>query len=95
MVDGETGLLVEPGDAPGLALAVRRLLDDPIALASFGESARRRARAEFSVDAQLIDSYSRLVSSGQLSLETLWLSLQEGGALPESFDIQVERQRVG
>ena len=62
VVDGETGLLVEPGDAPGLALAVRRLLDDPIALASFGESARRRARPEFSVDA-MAAHYEELYAS--------------------------------
>jgi glycosyltransferase involved in cell wall biosynthesis len=42
--DGETGLLVRPGDADALADALRRLLDDRELRARFGMAARLRAR---------------------------------------------------
>jgi glycosyltransferase involved in cell wall biosynthesis len=44
--DGETGLLVPPGDAEALAAAVTRVLDDP---ADYGARGRARAETEFSV----------------------------------------------
>ncbi|WNG61090.1 glycosyltransferase family 4 protein [Archangium gephyra] len=40
---GRTGLLVEPGDEPGLAAALERLLDDPVSRRQLGDSARQRA----------------------------------------------------
>jgi glycosyltransferase involved in cell wall biosynthesis len=46
VIDGETGLLVPPDDAPALAEAVTRVLDDP---ADLGTRGYERARAEFSV----------------------------------------------
>jgi len=46
VADGETGLLVPPDDAPALATAVTRLLDDP---GTYGEEGRRRAHSQFSV----------------------------------------------
>ena len=46
VADGETGLLVPADDAPALAAAVSRVLDDP---ADLGAHGRQRARAEFSV----------------------------------------------
>ena len=46
VVDGETGLLVEPNDPHALAAAVNRVLDDP---RDYGERGRDRARAQFSV----------------------------------------------
>jgi glycosyltransferase involved in cell wall biosynthesis len=51
--DGATGLLVEPGDEPGLALALRSLLADPERAARMGEEARRRATRDFSPERQL------------------------------------------
>lgn len=46
----ETGLVVEPRDAQGLASAVRRLLDDPRLAARLAGAASRLVRDEFSLD---------------------------------------------
>ena len=46
VADGETGLLVPPDDAPALAAAVIRVLDEP---GNYGEEGRARAESEFSV----------------------------------------------
>lgn len=48
-VDGRTGLLVPPGDANGLAVALSRILKDREWAAALGEEGRRRA-AFFSVE---------------------------------------------
>jgi glycogen(starch) synthase len=47
VVDGETGLSFSPGDAVGLAAAVRRVLDDPRAAARRALAARARLAADF------------------------------------------------
>jgi glycosyltransferase involved in cell wall biosynthesis len=46
--DGETGLLVAPGDVDGLRVALRRLLDDPELRVRMGEAGRVRIRDHFS-----------------------------------------------
>jgi glycosyltransferase involved in cell wall biosynthesis len=46
---GQTGLLVDAGDVPGLAAALGELLDDPARRRALGNAGLGRARAEFSV----------------------------------------------
>lgn len=48
--DGETGVLVPPGDAGALRRAVRRLMDSPDERARLGRNARRAAETRFSLD---------------------------------------------
>jgi glycosyltransferase involved in cell wall biosynthesis len=48
IVDGETGMLVPPGDAPALACAIESLLADSAARARLGEAGRARIAAHFS-----------------------------------------------
>ncbi len=47
VVDGQTGLLVEPNDSPAVANAVRRLLDDSGLAARLGAAGRAHARERF------------------------------------------------
>jgi len=50
VVDGETGWLVEPGDATALGQALREALADPERARRMGEAGRRRVEAHFSWD---------------------------------------------
>lgn len=54
VIDGETGLLVYPGDPEALARAVVSLLHDPLRVREMGMAARRRFAAEFSLDRFLL-----------------------------------------
>ena len=49
VADGDTGVLLEPGDVDGLAAALQALLTDRERARALGEAGRRRAREEFSV----------------------------------------------
>jgi glycosyltransferase involved in cell wall biosynthesis len=49
VADGETGVLVEPGDEAGVAAALSAILGDPARASSLGEAGYARARSEFSV----------------------------------------------
>lgn len=47
--DGETGLLIDPGQAAPLSAAILRLLDDPALARRLGESGRRRIEQHFTM----------------------------------------------
>lgn len=47
IIDGETGLLVEPGDVPALATAMQSLISQPERAASMGLAGRERAERVF------------------------------------------------
>lgn len=68
LVDDErTGLLVPPGDAGGLAAAVRSALDRPDMMALMGQAARRRYESEYGAERhlrRLLDAYSSVMRHG-------------------------------
>ena len=57
VVDGRTGLLVDPGDVAGLAAAIRRLESDPVLAGRLVVAAHRFVTEEFDID----ESARRLV----------------------------------
>jgi glycosyltransferase involved in cell wall biosynthesis len=57
--NGETGIVVPPGDAAALSGAVRRLLEDDALRCRMGEAARARARRLFSTG-PMMDGVSRV-----------------------------------
>ena len=59
VIDGETGLLVPPGDPAALAIAIGRVLDDPGLGARLAANARALATEEFTSTA-MADAYDRL-----------------------------------
>jgi starch synthase len=67
VADGETGLLVPPGEPGPLADALNVLLRDPGRARAMGEAGRKRAVAEFgwpAIAAQTADLYAELVYGG-------------------------------
>jgi glycosyltransferase involved in cell wall biosynthesis len=64
--DGVTGLLVPPRDAPGLAAAIRRVLDDRRLAASLGRGGRQRIAERFGSEAAIRQTerlYERLLDA--------------------------------
>ncbi len=62
VVNGETGVLVEPGNVPALRAELERLLDDPGLRRRMGDAGRRRAEESFSWDSvtrKTLDVYAR------------------------------------
>ena len=67
VAEGETGLLVPPGEPASLAEALNVLLRDPGRARAMGQAGRKRAVAEFgwpAIAAQTADLYAELVHSG-------------------------------
>jgi glycosyltransferase involved in cell wall biosynthesis len=66
VVDGETGLLVPPGDGRALAAAIGWILDHPEQAAGFGRAARRRVAERFELSRmvrQYETVYDRLLAA--------------------------------
>jgi starch synthase len=66
VADGETGLLVPPGDPPALARAINTLVTDPRRAAEMGRLGRKRAVADFGWDgiaAQTAALYAELAGA--------------------------------
>lgn len=65
VIDGETGLLVAPGDARALSDAICRILDDPALAARMGAAGAERARSTFSIESAvqaIAATYAQLTS---------------------------------
>lgn len=66
VVEGETGLLVPPGDPERLAAAIRSVLDDRELARRMGEAGRIRVAERFSVEAmtrRVLEIYDEVVAS--------------------------------
>jgi glycosyltransferase involved in cell wall biosynthesis len=64
VVDGQSGLLVPPRDAPAIAQAVVRLIREPDLARSIGRGAAQRVRERFSVERAVratVELYRNLV----------------------------------
>jgi len=65
--DGETGFLVEPGDAEGLAARMAELAGNGALIESLGRAARSRVESEFNADIhydKLLALYNRVTGRG-------------------------------
>ena len=64
--DGETGLVVPPGDAPALAAAIERLLANPEQRQHMGLAGQARARTVFSAESMtnaILDLYRTVLGA--------------------------------
>ncbi|HEY7431719.1 MAG TPA: glycosyltransferase [Streptosporangiaceae bacterium] len=68
VIDGTTGLLMQPGRSAGLARRIRRLLEGPVQLEAFGIAAADRASSRYSWDriaAESVRAYQRCLPSAE------------------------------
>jgi colanic acid/amylovoran biosynthesis glycosyltransferase len=68
VIDGHTGLLAEPGDARGLAEAMRSILDDPVAAAERAERGAELVREQYDHErnvARLTALFDQRISSAR------------------------------
>jgi glycosyltransferase involved in cell wall biosynthesis len=63
VVDGDTGLVVAPGDAQALAAAVDRLLADKVLRSRLGSRARQ-AVSTYTYDA-MVEAFDRAISAAR------------------------------
>ncbi|HOX24760.1 MAG TPA: glycosyltransferase family 4 protein [Candidatus Krumholzibacteria bacterium] len=66
VVDGRTGLLAEPGDASGLAAAIRRLADEPELAARLADAGRTHVAQSFNLETEtsrLADFFRDLIAA--------------------------------
>jgi glycosyltransferase involved in cell wall biosynthesis len=71
VLDGDTGLLVPPGDAQSFAAAIERLLEDPVLRGRLGEAGRIRVAEHFDLAAvhqAHLDLYRRVLATRGLPL---------------------------
>ncbi|MEO8074811.1 MAG: glycosyltransferase [Acidobacteriota bacterium] len=66
--DGRTGLLVPPGDFDTMAVALRTLIDDPVAAAAMGRAARAEIQLRYSFDRMIAAFEDLYLSSGNRPL---------------------------
>ena len=66
VADGETGILVPPGDAVALAETLGSLLDDPARARALGEAGRRRAASLFSAERMAADYRTVLLGKPEM-----------------------------
>jgi len=65
VIEGETGLLVDPGDVTGTRMAISRLLEDLDLAERLGRRGQQVAQAQFSVDGMVngvVDVYEELLA---------------------------------
>lgn len=70
VVDGETGILVPPGDDSALVGALRRLLDNPDELIRMGEAAKRRSFQYFSaniINKKVAEEYHNILNTKKVN----------------------------
>jgi glycosyltransferase involved in cell wall biosynthesis len=75
VIDGITGVLVEPGDAAALAAGIRTLLSDPARAGRMGEAGARFARERFvpaTVAAQLFSHLERAAGERRRAAPSDW-----------------------
>jgi glycosyltransferase involved in cell wall biosynthesis len=72
-IDGATGLLVPPGDAEAMAMAIEQLLNDEALRRQLGENAAKDARCRFGLERQVeayLDWYQEIIKRQNVDRST-------------------------